>query len=155
YFSSTSNSAGAASLTVTFKQGTDPDTAQVQVQNKIQQALTRLPNAVQNLGVTVTKAQTDFLIIIVLYDERDQSSASDVADYLVTNVQDGVPRVNGVGGVQVSGSQYPMRIWLDPTKLAAYSLMPSDIQSAIQAQNAQVSAGKIGGLPAASNQELN
>ncbi len=155
YFSSSSSSAGSASINVTFKQGTNPDTAQVQVQNKVQQALTRLPNAVQQLGVTVTKSQTDFLMIAALYDVTDKASATDIADYLVSNIQDPIARVDGVGGVQVFGSQYAMRIWLDPAKLAGYSLMPSDIQTAIEAQNAQVSAGKIGALPAASSQQLN
>jgi len=155
YFSSTSSSAGSASINVTFQQGTDPDTAQVQVQNKVQQALTRMPSAVQQLGVTVTKSQTDFLMIAALYDKTDKASATDIADYLVSNLQDPIARVDGVGGVQVFGSQYAMRIWLDPAKLAGYSLMPSDVQSAIEAQNTQVSAGKIGALPAAANQQLN
>ncbi|MES2533736.1 MAG: efflux RND transporter permease subunit [Pseudomonadota bacterium] len=155
YFSSTSSSAGTASINVTFKQGTNPDTAQVQVQNKVQQALTRLPTAVQQLGVTVTKSQTDFLLIVALYDQNDKASATDIADYLVSNLQDPIARVDGVGGVQVFGAQYAMRIWLDPTKLAGYSLMPSDVQSAIEAQNTQVSAGKIGAIPAAANQQLN
>ncbi|CAN5675241.1 efflux RND transporter permease subunit [soil metagenome] len=155
YFSSTSSSAGTAAINVTFKQGTNPDTAQVQVQNKVQQALTRLPSAVQQLGVTVTKSQTDFLMIVALYDQNDKASATDIADYLVSNLQDPIARVDGVGGVQVFGAQYAMRIWLDPTKLAAYGLMPSDVQSAIEAQNTQVSAGKIGAIPAAANQQLN
>jgi len=155
YFSSTSSSAGTASINVTFRQGTNADTAQVQVQNKVQQALSRLPNAVQQLGVTVTKSQTDFLMIVALYDQKDKASATDIADYLVSNIQDTIARVDGVGGVQVFGAQYAMRIWLDPDKLAAYSLMPSDVQSAIEAQNAQVSAGKIGAMPAANNQQLN
>jgi len=135
YFSSTSSSAGNASISVTFQQGTNPDTAQVQVQNKVQQALTRLPQAVQTLGVTVTKSQSDFLLIAALYDSKDQASATDIADYLVSNLQDPIARVDGVGGVQVFGSQYAMRIWLDPNKLAAYGLMPSDVQTAISAQN--------------------
>ena len=155
YFSSSSSSSGSASISVTFKQGTNADTAQVQVQNKMQQALTRLPTSVQQLGVTVTKSQSDFLLIIALYDKTDKASATDIADYLVSNLQDSIARVDGVGGVQVFGAQYAMRIWLDPTKLAAYQLMPSDVQSAITAQNAQVSAGKIGALPAAAEQQLN
>ena len=155
YFSSTSSSAGNASISVTFQQGTNPDTAQVQVQNKVQQALTRLPQAVQTLGVTVTKSQSDFLLIAALYDSKDQASATDIADYLVSNLQDPIARVDGVGGVQVFGSQYAMRIWLDPNKLAAYGLMPSDVQTAISAQNTQVSAGRIGGLPTAGTQQLN
>jgi len=155
YFSSTSSSAGSASIDVTFQQGTNPDTAQVQVQNKVQQAESRMPNSVQQLGVTVTKSQSDFLMIVALYDQTDKASATDIADYLVSNLQDSIARVDGVGGVQVFGSQYAMRIWLDPTKLTGYSLMPSDVQTAIEAQNTQVSAGKIGALPAAANQQLN
>jgi multidrug efflux pump len=155
YFSSSSSSAGSANIQVTFAQGTNPDTAQVQVQNKVQQALSRLPSAVQQQGVTVTKAQNDFLMIVAIYDRTDRATASDLADYLVSNIQDPVARISGVGGVQVFGAQYAMRIWLDPTKLVAYNLMPSDIRAAIEAQNAQVSAGKIGGLPSASDQQLN
>lgn len=155
YFSSTSSSAGSASINVTFQQGTNADTAQVQVQNKVQQALKRMPTSVQELGVTVTKSQTDYLMIVSLYDQNDKASATDIGDYLVSNIQDPIARVSGVGGVQVFGSQYAMRIWLDPTKLASYSLMPSDIQSALEAQNAQVSAGKIGAMPSTAGQQLN
>jgi len=155
YFSSTSSSAGTASINVTFQQGTNPDTAQVQVQNKLQQALKRLPTSVQTQGVTVTKSQTDFLMIVALYDQNDKATVADIADYLASNIQDPIARVNGVGGVQVFGSQYAMRIWLDPNKLASYSLMPSDVQSAIEAQNAQVSGGKIGAMPALTGQQLN
>ncbi|WP_436194099.1 efflux RND transporter permease subunit [Pseudorhodoferax sp. LjRoot39] len=155
YFSSSSSSAGSASINVTFKQGTNPDTAQVQVQNKVQQALTRLPSSVQSQGVTVTKSQTDFLVIIAVYDQTDKASATDIADYMVSNMQESIARVEGVGSVQVFGAQYAMRIWLDPEKLASYSLMPSDVQAAIEAQNTQVTAGKIGALPAAGNQQLN
>ena len=155
YFSSSSSSAGSASIQVTFEQGTNPDTAQVQVQNKVQQALARLPASVQQQGVTVTKSQNDFLMIVAVYDETDQSTGSDVADYLVSNFQDPIARVHGVGGMRVFGSQYAMRIWLDPAKLLSYNLMPSDVRSAIEAQNAQVSAGKIGGMPALPEQQLN
>ncbi|ACS86288.1 efflux RND transporter permease subunit [Musicola paradisiaca] len=154
YFSSTSDSSGDVRITVTFAQGTDPDTAQVQVQNKVQQATSRLPTEVQQQGLTVTKSQSNFLLIAALYDVTDKSSAADIADYLVSNMQDALSRVAGVGSVQVFGSQYAMRIWLDPAKLASYSLMPSDISSAIEAQNTQVSAGKIGGKPASANQQL-
>jgi len=155
YFSSTSSSAGTASINVTFQQGTNPDTAQVQVQNKLQQALKRLPTSVQTLGVTVTKSQTDFLMIAALYDQNDKATVADIADYLVSNIQDPIARVNGVGGVTVFGSQYAMRIWLDPNKLASYSLMPSDVESAIEAQNDQVSGGKIGAMPTLTGQQLN
>ena len=155
YFSSSSSSSGSASVNVTFKQGTNADTAQVQVQNKVQQALTRLPSAVQQLGVQVTKSQSDFLMIVSLYDRTDKASATDISDYLASNLQDPIARVDGVGGVQVFGAQYAMRVWLDPDKLAAYKLMPSDVQTAIEAQNTQVSAGKIGALPVVGRQQLN
>ncbi|AIT07703.1 multidrug transporter [Sphingomonas taxi] len=155
YFQSSSNSAGSASITVTFAKGTDPDTAQVQVQNKVQQASARLPSAVTSQGVTVTKSNSDFLMIVALYDKSDKASASDIADYLVSNFQDDLARVDGVGQSQVFGAQYAMRIWLDPTKLAAVQLMPSDVQSAIEAQNVDVAAGQIGALPAVKGQMLN
>jgi multidrug efflux pump len=155
YFSSSSSSDGRANIQVTFDQGTNPDTAQVQVQNKVQQALPRLPSQVQQQGVTVVKSQSDFLMIVAIADTTDRATASDLADYLVSNFQDPIARVHGVGGVQVFGSQYAMRIWLDPEKLVAYNLMPSDIRAAIEAQNAQVSAGKIGGLPSPPGQQLN
>ncbi|HDL6610217.1 TPA: efflux RND transporter permease subunit [Yersinia enterocolitica] len=154
YFSSSSSSDGKANIVATFKPGTNADTAQVQVQNKVQQALTRLPTEVQSQGVTVTKSQTNFLLIMALYDEKDKHTGTDIADYMVSNLQDPLARLEGVGSVQVFGSQYAMRIWLNPTKLAAYSLMPSDIQTAVEAQNTQVSAGKIGALPSGKEQQL-
>lgn len=155
YFSSSSSSSGGARLEVTFQKGTDPDTAQVQVQNKVAQITTRLPKSVQNEGVRVTKAQNDFLMIVALYDTTQTKTSSDISDYLLTNFQDTIARLEGVGNVQVFGSQYAMRIWLDPTKLHSYSLIPSDISSAITAQNVQVSAGSIGALPALKEQQLN
>lgn len=155
YFSSASNSNGTMSTTLTFEPGTNPDIAQVQVQNKVQQALPLLPQSVQELGVIVNKAQSDFLLVIALYDETDQSTSSDVSDYLVTNMQDPIARINGVGGIHVFGTQYAMRIWFDPVKLGAYSLTPDDLSAAIRAQNAQVSSGKIGAVPAVKGQELN
>jgi multidrug efflux pump len=155
YFSSSSSSDGRASIQVTFDQGTNPDTAQVQVQNKVQQALPRLPSSVQQQGVTVVKSQNDFLLIVSVRDNADRATASDLADYMVSNMQDPIARVHGVGGVQLFGSQYAMRIWLDPAKLLSYSLMPSDVRAAIESQNTQVSAGKIGGMPSADAQQLN
>ena len=155
YFQSSSDSSGSASITVTFEKGTDPDTAQVQVQNKVQQATARLPSAVTAQGVTVTKSNSDFLLIVALYDKSDKASASDIADYLVSNFQDDLARVNGVGQSSVFGAQYAMRVWLDPTKLAAVQLMPSDVQSAISAQNVDVAAGQVGALPAVKGQMLN
>jgi multidrug efflux pump len=155
YFSSSSSSDGRAGIQVTFEQGTNPDTAQVQVQNKVQQALPRLPSSVQQQGVTVVKSQNDFLIIVSVSDQTDTATASDIADYMVSNMQDPIARVHGVGGVQVFGSQYAMRIWLDPAKMLSYNLMPSDVRSAIESQNTQVSAGKIGGMPSLPEQQLN
>ncbi|MEJ4043272.1 efflux RND transporter permease subunit [Erwinia sp. SLM-02] len=154
YFTSSSSSDGSVDINVTFQQGTDPDTAQVQVQNKVQQAESRLPSEVQSAGITVTKTQSNFLLIMALYDSNDRASSSDIADWLVSNLQDPLARVSGVGSLQVFGAEYAMRIWLDPAKLASYSLMPSDVQSAIEAQNVQVTAGKLGALPAAGDQQL-
>ncbi|MEG5550107.1 efflux RND transporter permease subunit [Enterobacter wuhouensis] len=154
YFTSTSSSDGSVSINVTFEQGTDPDTAQVQVQNKVQQAESRLPTEVQQSGITVEKSQSNFLLIMGVYDKTDAASSSDIADWLVSNMQDPLARVEGVGSLQVFGAEYAMRIWLDPAKLASYSLMPSDVQSAIEAQNVQVSAGKIGALPSSNAQQL-
>ena len=155
YFSATSNAAGSVNVTVTFEKGTDPDIAQVQVQNKVQQALSRLPQQVQRQGLTVTKASADYLMVISIYDQTDRWSNGDIADYLVSNLQDVIGRLNGVGDVNVFGSQHAMRIWLDPNRLASYSLMPSDIVSAIEAQNTQVAAGQIGAMPNSDEQMLN
>ena len=155
YFSSSSDSSGSASVTATFAKGTDPDVAQVQVQNKVQQANSRLPTEVQQQGLTVTKASSDMLLVVALYDESDKSSASDVADYLVSNMQDDLARVNGVGGVRVLGSQYAMRIWLDPARMMSRQLIPSDVESAITAQNVDLSAGQLGAQPLAKGQMLN
>jgi len=155
YFSSSSSATGQSRITVTFQKGTDPDTAQVQVQNKVQQALSRLPNPVQQQGLTVTKSQNDFLMVVGLYDNSDTASQSDIADYLVNNFQDPIARINGIGATQIFGSQYAMRVWLDPYKLAAVKLMPSDVQSAIAAQNVEVSAGQIGADPAPAGQQIN
>jgi multidrug efflux pump len=155
YFSSSSNSTGSAQITVTFDKGVDPDTAQVQVQNKVQQALSRMPSQVQQQGLRVTKSNSDFLMIVAIQDTTDRGSQADIADYLVNNFQDEISRITGVGSSQIFGSQFAMRIWLDPYKLAAVQLMPSDVQAAIQAQNVEVSAGQIGQSPAPAGQRLN
>lgn len=154
YFTSSSSSQGNVTVTVTFNQGTDPDTAQVQVQNKVQQALSRLPSEVQQLGVTVTKSQSNFLLIMGIYDKSNRQTSGDIGDWLVSNLQEPLARTEGVGDIQVFGGQYAMRIWLDPVKLNAFNFQPSDVTLAVQAQNIQVSAGKIGGLPSAENQQL-
>jgi multidrug efflux pump len=155
YFQSTSNSTGQVTVTVTFQKGTNPDIAQVQVQNKVQQALPRLPQQVQQQGLVVTKSNPDFLMVASIYDETDRSSAIDVSDYVVANLQDGIGRLPGVGDFTVFGTQYAMRVWLDPLKLQSYSLQPSDVISALQAQNTQVSPGQIGQQPMPDGQMLN
>ncbi|WP_188062573.1 efflux RND transporter permease subunit [Sphingobium sp. KCTC 72723] len=155
YFSSSSSATGRSSISVTFEKGTDPDTAQVQVQNRVQQALSRLPSAVQQQGLSVTKQQTDFLMLVGLYDDTDTATQADIADFLVTNFQDPIARIDGIGATQIFGSQYAMRIWLDPYKLATVRLMPSDVQAAIAAQNVEVSAGQIGADPAPAGQQIN
>jgi len=155
YFSSQSNSRGGASISVTFEKGTDPDIAQVQVQNRIQQALSRLPADVQRQGVQVSKSNSDTLLMVGVYDTTDTRSHQDVADFLASNIQDTLARVDGVGDVNVFGSAHAMRIWLDPHKLASFALMPSDVINALNAQNAEVAAGEIGGQPSEKGQLLN
>jgi multidrug efflux pump len=155
YFSSSSSSAGRAEITVTFEKGVDPDIAQVQVQNKVQQALPRLPSEVQQQGLVVTKSNSDFLMVVSVFDETDRANNRDVADYLTSTLQDGIGRLPGVGDVNVFGAPYAMRIWLDPYKLASVGLTPADVTTALQAQNAQIAAGQIGGVPSADTQMLN
>jgi len=147
YMSSTSDSSGAASTTLTFKAGTNIDIAQVQVQNKLQTATALLPQEVQQQGLTVAKSARNFLLIVGMYSDDPKTTNTDLADYIASNLQDPLARVDGVGEVQLFGAQYAMRIWLDPTKLASYSLTPADVIAAIKAQNAQVSAGQLGGTP--------
>ncbi|MBO9724932.1 MAG: efflux RND transporter permease subunit [Novosphingobium sp.] len=154
YFNSQSSNRGQATISAVFAKGTDPDIAQVQVQNKVQSALSRLPQAVQNQGVTVTKSNPDQLLLVAVYDATDSRSNQDVSDYLASNIQDPLSRLEGVGDVNVFGAPHAMRIWLDPTKLAAVSLMPSDVTSAITAQNTEIAAGEIGGLPAPKDQAI-
>ncbi|TCM21819.1 multidrug efflux pump [Novosphingobium sp. PhB165] len=154
YFSSQSSNRGQATISAVFAKGTDPDIAQVQVQNKVQSALSRLPQAVQSQGVTVTKSNPDQLLLVAVYDETDGRSNQDVSDYLTSNIQDPLSRLEGVGDVNVFGAPHAMRIWLDPAKLAAVSLMPSDVTTAITAQNTEVAAGEIGGLPAPQDQAI-
>ncbi|MDF2640183.1 MAG: multidrug efflux transporter permease subunit [Novosphingobium lindaniclasticum] len=155
YFSAQSSSAGNVSITLTFEQGTDPDIAQVQVQNKLQAATALLPQEVQRQGVTVAKSAASFLLVAAIYSQDGSHSANDLSDYLVSQVQDPVSRINGVGELQIFGTQYAMRIWVDPLKLRSYNLTIGDIRTAVQAQNAQVSAGQLGQLPASKEQELN
>ncbi|MBE0456033.1 efflux RND transporter permease subunit [Pseudoalteromonas sp. KG3] len=155
YMSSTSESNGSASLTLTFDADTDPDIAQVQVQNKLALATPLLPQEVQRQGVSVAKSARNFLMVVGFVSEDGSMNNIDIGDYVASNVQDIVSRVNGVGEVQLFGSQYAMRIWLDPNMLQKYKLTPADISASISAQNAQVSAGQLGALPAISGQQLN
>jgi hydrophobe/amphiphile efflux-1 (HAE1) family protein len=154
YMQSTSNSSGVARLSLTFSPGTSIDVAQMQVQNKLQQAMSRLPQQVQSRGVTVTKGGNDFLMIVSMYSGDGSASAVDVGDYISSNLVDIISRIDGVGEVQTLGTGYAMRLWLDPDRLRKYALMPSDVNSAITAQNAQVSAGQLGALPANAQQQL-
>ena len=154
YFSSTSGS-GASTINVVFEKGIDPDIAQVQVNNKVQQILPRLPEDVRKEGVSVVKAQSDYLMIFSIHDESGESSENDISDYMISNLKDGLARVDGVGGVELFGAEYAMRIWLDPKKLKSYNLMPSDINREIMIQNTQASGGSIGARPQINNQELN
>ncbi|MBC2650784.1 efflux RND transporter permease subunit [Novosphingobium aerophilum] len=155
YFSSSSTSRGQATLAIVFAKGTNPDTAQVQVQNQVSSVLSRLPAQVQQQGVRVTKSNTDQLLTVALYDESDTRTQQDIADYLGSNLQDPLSRVPGVGDVNVFGAQHAMRIWLNPQRLAAFGLMPSDVISAISASNTEVAAGELGGQPAPRGQMLN
>ena len=155
YMNSTSDSSGAASITLTFKAGTDPDIAQVQVQNKLQSATPLLPQEVQQQGLTVAKASSGFLMVIGLYSDDPAVSDIDLGDYMSSTLVDQISRVDGVGTIQNFGAQYAMRIWLDPAKLTSYGLTPGDVIAAIRAQNTQVSAGQLGGLPAVKGTALN
>ncbi|MBP6653268.1 MAG: efflux RND transporter permease subunit [Propionivibrio sp.] len=155
YMSSASDSYGSASVTLTFDAGTNPDIAQVQVQNKLQLALPSLPQIVQTQGVQVAKSSRNFLMLVALISEKGDKTQTDLTDYLVANMQDPLSRVPGVGEAQVFGAQYAMRIWLDPAKLVSYKLTTADVRSAIQAQNTQVTAGQLGGTPAVAGQQLN
>jgi hydrophobe/amphiphile efflux-1 (HAE1) family protein len=155
YIESASTSDGTATITVTFEGGTDPDTAQVQVQNKVALATPLLPQEVQQQGVQVNKSVRNFLIVVGLISEDGSMSATDLADYNSSVMRDPISRLPGVGEIQAFGTQYAMRIWLDPDKLTKYQLTPADVIAAVRAQNAQVSAGSLGALPATEGQLLN
>jgi len=155
YFSSTSDSSGTATVTMTFAQGTNPDTAQVQVQNKLQSATALLPLEVQQQGLTVAKSARNFALIVALESIDGSHDQDDLGDYIASQIQDPLSRVTGVGDTQFFGSQYAMRIWLNPIKMANLQITVGDVTSAVTAQNAQVSAGQIGGLPTVAGQRLN
>lgn len=155
YVSSDSNSDGSMTITVTFNQGTNPDTAQVQVQNKLNLATPLLPQEVQQQGLRVTKSVKNFLMVIGLVAEDGSLTREDLSNYIVSNIQDPISRTSGVGDFQVFGSQYAMRIWLDPGKLNNFQLTPVDVSTAITAQNVQIATGQLGGLPALPGTQLN
>ncbi|ODU45217.1 efflux RND transporter permease subunit [uncultured Aquimonas sp.] len=155
YMSATSDSNGSVSVTLTFATGTDPDIAQVQVQNKLQLATALLPQIVQQQGISVTKASSGFLQVLAFVSEDGSMDRGDISDYVAATIVDPLSRVAGVGSVQVFGGKYAMRIWLDPGKLNTYRLVPADVIEAIRAQNAQVAVGQLGGTPAVDDQQLN
>ncbi len=155
YISSASNSDGSMEIVVTFNQGTNPDIAQVQVQNKLQLATPLLPQEVQQQGLRVTKAVKNFLLVIGVVSTDGSMTNQDLSNYIVANMQDPISRTPGVGDFQVFGAQYAMRIWLDPAKLNNFQLTPTDVRDAVQSQNVQISSGQFGGLPAGPGQQLN
>ncbi len=155
YFSSESDSDGSMTITLNFEQGTNPDIAQVQVQNKLQLATPLLPPEVQQEGIRVAKSTKNFLMVVGFVSTDGSMNGSDIADFIASKVQDPVSRTLGVGDYILFGSQYAMRIWMDPAKLNSYSLTPLDVRDAILAQNVQVASGELGGLPSVSGQELN
>lgn len=155
YMSATSDSTGIGQLTITFEAGTDPDIAQVQVQNKLQSAMPLLPQEVQEQGIRVTKSSTGFLMVLGFVSADGSMDRYDISDYVGANIQDPLSRVNGVGRIQIFGSQYAMRIWLNPERLNHYNLTTGDVVLAIRAQNAQIAAGELGGSPAVNDQQFN
>jgi hydrophobe/amphiphile efflux-1 (HAE1) family protein len=154
YMSSTSDDTGQSTTSLTFDSGSDANIAQVQVQNKLQLAVPSLPAQVQQTGVRVTKSTNAFLMVLGFVSVDNSMSKFDIANYVVSNVQDPLSRINGVGNLNVFGTQYAMRVWLDPAKLNAYALNPSDVTAALQSQNVQISGGQLGGTPAVANQKL-
>lgn len=155
YMSSNSDSTGTVQITLTFESGTDADIAQVQVQNKLQLAMPLLPQEVQQQGVSVEKSSSSFLMVVGVINTDGTMTQEDISDYVAANMKDTISRTSGVGDVQLFGSQYAMRIWMDPTELNKYQLTPVDVIAAIKAQNAQVAAGQLGGTPPVKGQQLN
>ncbi|HCB1824019.1 efflux RND transporter permease subunit [Citrobacter amalonaticus] len=155
YMSSTSDSAGSVTITLTFQSGTDPDIAQVQVQNKLQLATPLLPQEVQQQGISVEKSSSSFLLVAGFVSDDPQTTQDDISDYVASNVKDTISRLNGVGDVQLFGAQYAMRIWLDANRLNKYQLTPVDVINQLKIQNDQIAAGQLGGTPALPGQQLN
>lgn len=155
YMSSQSSSAGTASITLTFQAGTDPNEAMQQVQNQLQSAIKKLPQDVQQQGVSVSKSGDNTLMMVAFVSTDGSMDKQDIADYVASNLQDPLSRIEGVGSIDAFGSQYAMRIWLDPNKLNNYQLTTQDIVTAIQSQNSQIAVGQLGGTPSVNNQALN
>jgi len=155
YFSSESDKDGSMAITLNFEQGTNPDIAQVQVQNKLQLATPLLPLEVQQQGIRVAKSTRNFLLAVGFVSNDGSMSSGDIADFIASIVQDALSRTPGVGDYQLFGAQYAMRIWLDPAKLNNYGLTPVDVSNAIAVQNVQIASGELGGLPQVKDQQLN
>lgn len=155
YMSSTSDSAGSVTITLTFQSGTDPDIAQVQVQNKLQLATPLLPQEVQQQGISVEKSSSSFLMVAGFVSDNPNTTQDDIFDYVASNIKDSISRLNGVGDVQLFGAQYAMRIWLDANLLNKYQLTPVDVINQLKVQNDQIAAGQLGGTPALPGQQLN
>ena len=155
YMSSTSDSAGGVTITLTFKSGTSPDIAQVQVQNKLQLAMPLLPQEVQQQGISVKKSSSSFLLVAGFISDNPTLTQDDISDYVASNIKDAISRTNGVGDVQLFGAQYAMRVWLNTDALNKYQLNPGDVVSQLKVQNDQIAAGQLGGTPAVKNQQLN
>lgn len=155
YISSSSDSSGRASVTLTFEPGTDPDIAWARVQSRLELAKPLLPDVVEQMGIRVFKSTRNILMMVGLISEDESMDRADLADYLATNVENILSRVEGVGEATTFGAQHAMRIWLDPHKLLSYGLTPSDVKQAIRTYNTQISAGKLGGLPSVPGQQLN
>ncbi|ECB6281477.1 efflux RND transporter permease subunit [Salmonella enterica] len=155
YMSSTSDSAGSVTITLTFQSGTDPDIAQVQVQNKLQLATPLLPQEVQQQGISVEKSSSSFLMVAGFVSDNPNTTQDDISDYVASNIKDSISRLNGVGDVQLFGAQYAMRIWLDANLLNKYQLTPVDVINQLKVQNNQIAAGQLGGTPALPGQQLN
>ena len=155
YLSSIADDTGRSVTTLTFSTGTDPNIAQVQVQNKLQLATPQLPTSVQQAGIRVTKSTASFLMIVGFVSLDGSMSKFDIANYVVSNIQGPISRINGVGDLNVYGTQYAMRVWLDLAKMNSYNLAPTDVSDALTAQNVQIAGGQLGAWPAASNQQIN
>lgn len=155
YMSSQSSSSGQATITLTFTAGTNPNEAMQQVQNQLQSAMKKLPQDVQNQGVTVRKTGDTNILTIAFVSTDGSMDKQDIADYVASNIQEPLSRVNGVGDITAYGSQYSMRIWLDPAKLTSVQMTAKDVTDAIESQNAQIAVGQLGGTPSVDNQSLN